>query len=174
MSIFTQEHLDIRDKYGTTQKANYWLNTLDTEKLDTRMIQLIKSIGYFFFATSSKDGRVNVNFKGSDNKKLLKVLDKNTIVFPDYNGNGILHSIGDIQTNPNVGLLIIDFSRDVRIKINGRATIIDDKSEIVKYLDIFDSFEFERLIKIDIDYVLPNCSNKLHVVRDDILAKELR
>lgn len=172
MNSFSNEHEKVREKYGTTDQANYWLEVLDTTKLDNFMIEMIENSSYFFLATASKDGKVNVNFKGSDNNKLLKVINQNTLIFPDFTGNGILHSIGDIQSNPNVGLLIIDFCNDRRIKINGKATIIDDKEMIISYLDIFDSFEIERLIKVDIEYVLPNCSNKLHVVRDEILNKE--
>lgn len=167
--MFTQEHINVRKKYNTSQQAQHWLDTLNTTKLNSAMIKMIENMNYFFFATSSKDGDVNVNFKGGSRQKLLKVLDPNTIIFPDFEGNGILHSIGDLQTNPNVGLLIIDFSKDKRIKINGQATIIDNKKEIVKYLDIFDSFEFNRVIKVKINYVIPNCSNNLHIVRDEIL-----
>lgn len=173
MDIFTQEHSMVRKMYETTEQADYWLNAIDTTKLSPFMMQVVEDVSYFFLATSSKDGRVNVNFKGGKKKKLLKVLDANRIIFADFDGNGILHSIGDIQTNPHVGLLIIDFCKDIRMKINGRATIIDDKEEISKYFDIFDSFEFRRLIRVDIEYVIPNCSSRLQVVREEILHSHM-
>jgi len=65
--------------------------------------------------------------------------------------------------------LIIDFLNDIRIKINGKAKIIDDKNEIINYLDIFDSFNFSRLIEVEIEYIIPNCSANLSVVRNSIL-----
>ncbi|MGE4463199.1 MAG: pyridoxamine 5'-phosphate oxidase family protein [Arcobacter sp.] len=169
MEIFTQEHLLAREKYGTTKQAELILENMDTRTPNDRMIKFIENMNYFFLATSSKDGRVNVNFKGTKSKSLIKFLDKNRLIFPDFDGNGILHSVGDIESNPYVGLLIIDFLNDIRIKINGKAKIIDDKNEIINYLDIFDSFNFSRLIEVQIEYIIPNCSANLSVVRNSIL-----
>ncbi|BAK73082.1 MULTISPECIES: pyridoxamine 5'-phosphate oxidase family protein [Arcobacter] len=169
MEIFTQEHLIAREKYGTTKQAELILENMDTRTPNDRMIKFIENMNYFFLATSSKDGRVNVNFKGTKSKSLIKFLDKNRLIFPDFDGNGILHSVGDIESNPHVGLLIIDFLNDIRIKINGKAKIIDDKNEIINYLDIFDSFNFSRLIEVQIEYIIPNCSANLSVVRNSIL-----
>ena len=169
MENFTQEHLFVREKYGTTKQAENIFENLDTTIPNDRMIKFIENMNYFFLATSSKDGKVNVNFKGTKSKILIKFLDNNRFIFPDFNGNGILHSIGDIESNSNVGLLFIDFSRDIRIKINGKAKVIDDKDVIISYLDLFDSFNFSRLIEVEIDYVIPNCSANLSVVRNSIL-----
>jgi uncharacterized protein len=168
MEIFTQEHIRVREKYGTTKQAENIFESLDTTAPNDKMIKFIEKMNYFFLATSSKEGRVNVNFKGTKAKRLIKFLDKNRLIFPDFDGNGILHSVGDIESNPHVGLLIIDFSKDIRIKINGRAKIIDDKDVIVRYLDLFDSFNFSRLIEVEIDYIIPNCSANLNVVRNSI------
>ena len=169
MENFTQEHLFVREKYGTTKQAENIFEYMDTTTPNDRMIKFIENLNYFFLASSSKDGKVNVNFKGTKSKILIKFLDNNRLIFPDFNGNGILHSVGDIVSNPNVGLLFIDFSRDIRIKINGKAKIIDDKDVIISYLDLFDSFNFLRLIEVKIEYIIPNCSTNLGVVRDSIL-----
>lgn len=169
MNIFTEEHLFVREKYGTTKQAENIFESMNTTTPNDRMIKFIENMNYFFLATSSKDGKVNVNFKGTKSKILIKFLDNNRLIFPDFNGNGILHSIGDIESNSNVGLLFIDFSRDIRIKINGKAKVIDDKDVIISYLDLFDSFNFSRLIEVEIDYVIPNCSANLSVVRNSIL-----
>lgn len=168
MEIFTKEHFSIREKYGTTKQAQNILENMDMTVPNEMIIKFIESMNYFFLATSSKDGRVNVNFKGTKSKKLLKFLDTNRLIFPDFNGNGILHSIGDIESNPYVGLLIIDFSRDIRIKINGKAKIIDNKELIISYLDIFDSFNFSRLIEVEIDYIISNCSENISIVRNSM------
>lgn len=65
-------------------------------------------------------------------------------------------------------MLIIDFANDLRLKINGKATIIDDKETIDKYLDILESYNISRLIEVDIEYVLPNCSQNLSVVKKSL------
>ncbi|WP_148624106.1 pyridoxamine 5'-phosphate oxidase family protein [Aliarcobacter cryaerophilus] len=169
MEVFTQEHIFVREKYKTTKQAENIFEYMNTTIPSDIMIKFIESMNYFFLATSSKDGRVNVNFKGTQSKILIKFLNKNKFIFPDFNGNGILHSIGDIESNPHVGLLFIDFSKDIRIKVNGRAKVIDNKELINSYLDLFDSFNYSKLIEVEIDYIIPNCSANLNIVRNSIL-----
>ncbi len=169
MDIFTQEHKDIREKNGTTKQVEYYLNTIASDEIDENLRFYLEGLRYFFFATSSKDGYTNVNFKGAKSNTLIKVLDKKRFIFPDYNGNGIFHSVGDIATNPKVALLCIDFLSDTRVKISGSAKIIDDNNELIKYRDIFDCYDVERVIEITVEYIIPNCSNQLSVVREQIL-----
>lgn len=166
--MFKKEHLQIREKYKTTDQANHWLNTTDTTYLSAGAITFVESMKYFFLATSSVDGMTNVNFKGTDGKGLIKVINPKKLIFADYDGNGILHSMGDIVSNPNIGMLVIDFAQDMRIKINGKATIIDNKEVIEKYLDVFESYNISRLIEVEIDYAIPNCSNNIAIVRESI------
>ena len=177
MDFFTQEHLNAREKYRTTDQADHWLNTIETTCLNRELsiylhedvVAFIERMPYFFFSTSSANGNSNVNFKGAEGSKLIKVLSDKKLVFPDYDGNGILHSIGDMGSNPNIGMLIIDFSRDIRLKISGKATVIDNDGEISKFMDYFESYNIARLIEVDIEYVIPNCSKNISVVRNQIL-----
>ncbi len=177
MDFFTQEHVDAREKYQTTEQANHWLNTIETTHLNKDLsiylkedvVGFIERMPYFFLSTSSANGNTNVNFKGAEGNRLIKVLNEKKLLFPDYSGNGILHAIGDINSNPNVGMLIIDFSKDVRLKISGKASIIDNKEEVATFLDYFETYDIERLIEVDIEHVIPNCSNNISVVRKHIL-----
>ncbi|MDF1881830.1 pyridoxamine 5'-phosphate oxidase family protein [Sulfurimonas sp. MAG313] len=171
MEFFTEEHIEVRKKYKTNDEANHWLNSIDTTYLNEFMITFIESMPYFFFATSSSNGNTNVNFKGSEGNTLVKVLSKNKLIFADYKGNGILHSVGDISSNPKVGMLFVDFNKDFRLKISGRAKVIDNELALNQYLDVFETFEMMRLIEVEIEYVIPNCSNKLSIVRQSILKE---
>ena len=65
---------------------------------------------------ASKDSQPNINFKGGA-KGFVHVLDKNTIIFPDLHGNGILHGINDMMENPHIAMLFIDFNTGVRCKL---------------------------------------------------------
>jgi len=64
----------------------------------------------------------NVNFKAAEN----------CLVLPGVN---------DIIENPNVAMLFIDFTQDIRYKISGIATIVDDKDTISQYLN-FKGFDY--------------------------------
>ncbi len=178
MNFFTEEHIKARETYTTTNQANHWLNTIDTTCLNKELslylqenpIEFIERMPYFFFSTSSSNGNTNVNFKGAKGSKLIKVLNNKKLIFPDYSGNGILHSVGDINSNPNVGMLIIDFNKNIRLKVSGKAYIIDDKEQIAQYFDYFETYDIARLIEVDIDYVIPNCSNNINVVKRHLLG----
>lgn len=79
---------------------------------------------YFFLATSNAQGECDCSFRGG--YPVVKVVDDQTIVFPDYPGNGAFQSMGNIVENPHVGMLFIDFERAIRIRVNGTARIVDD------------------------------------------------
>jgi len=170
--FFTQEHMEARAKYKTSDMAEHWLNSVDTTYLNQEMINFVESLSYFFLATSSANGNTNVNFKGSDGTPLVKVINSKRLVFADFKGNGILHSVGDIYSNPNIGMLFIDFNQDLRLKVSGKARVIDDERKLASYLDVFESYELARLIEVDIEYVIPNCSNKLSIVRESIIKNQ--
>ena len=69
-------------------------------------------------------------------------------------------------------MLFIDFITGVRYKVNGVATIIDDREELDKYLD-FRGFDYPtRIIKVDINYVIGNCSKNIDNVRREIVEYE--
>jgi len=165
--IFHTGHELARSKYNTKANADYWLEVLDTTKLNSAMIDMINEISYFFFSTASQDGQPNLNFKGGE-KGILHVVNDKKIVFPDLSGNGIMHSMGDLEVNNKVSLLIADFNQNARIKIIGTATVVYEDTYIHEYTKFFHNYKFDRLIIIDIKYVLPNCPKNLYVVRESI------
>jgi len=168
-NIFHQGHKQAREKYQTKANADYWLETLDTSRLNQEMIKFIENSSYFFFATASPDGQPNLNYKGGD-KGFLHVVNEKKLVFPNFSGNGILHSIGDLELNNKVSLLIPDFNQNARIKIIGTATVIYEDAYMSEYMDYFSRFTFDSLIVIDITYVIPNCPSNLHRVKESILS----
>jgi len=178
MNFFTEAHIKARETYNTIEQANHWLATIDTTCLNKELslylqedpVAFIERMPYFFFSTSSSNGNTNVNFKGSESGKLIKVLNSKKLIFPDYRGNGILHSVGDIHSNPNVGMLIIDFNKNIRLKISGKAAVIDEASQIEQYLDYFQTYDIARLIEVDIEYVIPNCSKNINIVKKHLFG----
>jgi hypothetical protein len=162
--IFHEGHNKARVKYGTQANADYWLKALDTTKLNSAMISMIENIPFFFFATASKDGQPNLNFKGGY-KGILHVVNSKRIVFPDLAGNGILHSMGDLEINNKVSILVADFNQNARLKIIGKATVISEDIYIHEYTKFFKQYNFDRLVIIDIEYVIPNCSKNMFTVK---------
>ena len=76
----------------------------------------------FFLATADEHGRPTCSYKGGD-PGFVRVLDPGALAFPNYDGNGMYLSMGNVLRNPEVGLLFIDFERGRRLRVQGSASI---------------------------------------------------
>ena len=83
----------------------------------------IESAIYFFLSTADAEGRPDCSFKGGP-AGFVRVTGPSELAFPDYDGNGMFKSLGNLLVNPNVGLLFIDLhERPRRLRVNGSATV---------------------------------------------------
>jgi uncharacterized protein len=82
----------------------------------------IESRILFFLATADAEGQPTCNLKGRP-PGFVRVAAPDELVFPDYDGNGMFLSIGNISVNPNIGFLFIDFEKPRRPRVNGAATV---------------------------------------------------
>src|SRR5437879_12765130 len=85
--------------------------------------QFIESLPYFFLATADARGRPDCSFKGGA-PGFVRVTGPSEIAFPDYDGNGMFKSLGNIIVNSDVGLLfIVMHDKPRRLGVNGRAVV---------------------------------------------------
>ncbi len=115
----------------------------------------IESRDMFFLATADAAGRPNCSYKGGD-PGFVRVIDETTIVFPNYDGNGMFLSFGNATVNPHVGLLFIDFESPKRLRLNGEAAIIraDPSCQRVK--------EAQFVVRVKVRELFPNCPRYIH------------
>jgi uncharacterized protein len=91
----------------------------------------IEAQPFFFIATASAEGHCDANFRGAERRPdgtlapAVKLIDPRKLVFPDYPGNGLFNSLGNIVENPHIGMLFINFEHQRRARVNGRASIIE-------------------------------------------------
>jgi predicted pyridoxine 5'-phosphate oxidase superfamily flavin-nucleotide-binding protein len=79
----------------------------------------------FFVATADSTGHPDCSYKGGL-PGFVRVVDDCTLAFPDYDGNGMYRTWGNVLVNPNVGLLFIDFQNPKRVRVNGTAKLTFD------------------------------------------------
>lgn len=85
----------------------------------------IESAPFFFLATADARGRPDCSFKGGM-PGFVRITGASELAFPDYDGNGMFRSLGNIASNGEVGLLFIAMGMaPKRLRVNGRATIAD-------------------------------------------------
>ena len=112
-------------------------------------IELIKNSKFFFIA-SSWNGYIDCNIKSGD-PGFVKIVEKGIIEYPEYDGNSMYRTAGNISKNPNVALLFLNFDgKSRRIRINGQATIHNDKKSLE------DHFGAKFVVRINCE-IYPNC-----------------
>lgn len=117
--------------------------------------EFIQRLDMFFLATADTEGRPNCSYKGGD-AGFVRVLDRNTLVFPNYDGNGMYLSTGNVRVNPYVGILFIDFLQPRRLRVNGTASRVERGTLPV------DFHEAQFLVKVLVREVFPNCPRYIH------------
>jgi predicted pyridoxine 5'-phosphate oxidase superfamily flavin-nucleotide-binding protein len=76
----------------------------------------------FFIATADAHGHPECSYKGGT-PGFVRPLDDGTLAIPDYDGNGMYRTWGNVLVNPHVGLLFIDFENPKPLRVNGTARL---------------------------------------------------
>lgn len=119
------EHL-LQQAYGTADRAERFYRDQVLDHLNPEMIEFVGRMEMAFIGTADAGGECDSTFRAGP-PGFLHVLDPERIAYPEYRGNGVLASLGNISENPHVAVLMIDFVRDlIGLHVNGRASIIDD------------------------------------------------
>jgi predicted pyridoxine 5'-phosphate oxidase superfamily flavin-nucleotide-binding protein len=106
---------------------------------------------YFFLATADNEGRPDCSFKGGA-PGFVRVTGPSELAFPDYDGNGMFKSLGNLQVNRSVGLLFIDMhERPRRLRVNGTATMSRDDPLLGRTLGA------QMIVRVAARAIFPNC-----------------
>ena len=109
----------------------------------------------FFIATADANGHPDCSYKGGL-PGFVRVLDEHTLAIPDYDGNGMYRSWGNVLVNPNVGLLFLDFEQAKRIRVNGVAQVSQDDPLRAEC----EGAAF--IVRVTATRIFPNCPRYIH------------
>jgi uncharacterized protein len=113
----------LQERYGTTQRAQQFYRNQVTGQLTPVMQQFIQRMEMAFIATSDGAGECDCSFRAGP-AGFIRVLDDRTIAYPEYRGNGVMASLGNILQNPHIGIFFADFTQDlIGLHVNGDASI---------------------------------------------------
>ncbi|QKV97714.1 pyridoxamine 5'-phosphate oxidase family protein [Streptomyces sp. NA02950] len=113
-------------RLGTADRADRFYDEQVLDHLNVRMREFIGRQEMFFLATADRHGECDSTFRAGP-PGFLRVIDERTVAYPEYRGNGVLASLGNIEENPHLGILMIDFLRDrIGLHVNGRARVVRD------------------------------------------------
>jgi hypothetical protein len=121
----TGEH-KLQCRYETSQRAERFYRDQVLDHLNPAMREFIARQDMAFIATSDGVGECDASFRAGT-PGFLHVIDERTIAYPEYRGNGVMASLGNLSENPHIGILMIDFVRDlIGLHVNGTASVEED------------------------------------------------
>ncbi len=141
-----------RAAYARMVEKGDWSDTVDD-----RLAAFIAERDSFYFGTASADGQPYIQHRGG-RAGFLKVLDESTLAFADYAGNRQYLSVGNLADNPKAFIFLMDYAGRRRLKIWGRARVVEDDRELIARLDD-DALDLtaERAIVFEIEAWDRNC-----------------
>lgn len=145
----------LQDQFDSRRIADRLEQVTVHTALNARDRDFITRSPMFFLATADADGRPDCSYKGGL-PGFVRVLDDRTLAFPDYDGNGMFRSLGNLRVNPHVGLLFIDFEHPSRLRIGGTATVRDDDPLLSEFPGA------QLLVRVAIERIFPNCPRYIH------------
>lgn len=129
------EH-DLQRRFGTTERAQRFYEHEMLDHLNDRMREFVGRQEMMFVASADSGGECDCTFRAGP-PGFVRVLDPRRVAWPEYRGNGVLASLGNVSENPQVGLLFVDFFRDIiGLHVNGYATIVEHGAMVASYPDL--------------------------------------
>lgn len=149
--MYHQGQRELQDWAGSRALADRLDETLRRERFNDADKALVEAAPFFFLATADAQGRPDCSFKGGP-EGFVRIAAPDRLVFPDYDGNGMFRSLGNIKVNPAVGLLFMRVGeKPARLRINGTAALTFDAAELAAVPGA------QALVVVTPTDIFPNC-----------------
>lgn len=164
----SQGERTLQEKSNTTKRANAFYHNQMIDFLNEDMQHFISQQSFIFMSTSDGKGNCDSTFKAGD-KGFIYIIDEKQIMYPEYRGNGVMASLGNISENPHIGLLFMDFlEHHIGLHVNGAAEIIENdalyeilEGSIVDELTEQHEGRAERWVLITVHEAYIHCSKHI-------------
>lgn len=161
----------LQKSFETTKDALAFYNKQVITHLSKLMQDLIKKQEMMFISTADSKGECDASFRAGI-QGFVMVLDEHYLLYPEYKGNGVMASMGNMHENPNIGLLFLDFfETKVGLHVNGKSSIIlkeNLQSSLEKYPEAYnyltenpDTFKVVSYVLVEVEEAYIHCS--LHI-----------
>ena len=153
--MFHDGNRTLQAQFDTERLADRLSDAVVKDRISANDEAFIERMDMFFLATVDDQGHANCSYKGGE-PGFVRVIDDTTIAFPNYDGNGMYLSMGNVLRTKQVGLLFIDFENRWRMRLNGEATI-DAKDPLMAEYP-----EAQFIVRVKAREVFPNCPRYIH------------
>jgi uncharacterized protein len=158
-TLFDDHHRELQRRFDTERLADRIEQRLCHDRLSDDDRAFIARLDMFFLATVNAAGQPSCSYKGGD-AGFVRCVDAGTIVFPNYDGNGMYLSMGNVAATTQVGMLFIDFARPQRLRVHGAARIVSADAVAPPYAGA------QFLVSVAVQQVFPNCPRYIHTMQE--------
>ncbi len=156
MSIhYAPDSRRLQDRFDTRRLADRLAEVRAHDRFTEADQAFIEARDMFFLATVARDGRPTCSYKGGD-PGFVTVVDDRTLAFPNYDGNGMYLSMGNIDGSGQVGMLFIDFEARRRMRVDGEAELAHGHALMARYP------ESQFIVLVHARAIFPNCPRYIH------------
>jgi len=156
--LYNDGDRSLQDRFDTRRLADRIGERLVVDRIDDEDRAYIEGRDMFFLSTVDHRGYPTCSYKGGD-PGFVRVLDERTIAFPNYDGNGMYLSTGNVLNGGKVGMLFIDWEHPSRLRIHGDASI--DFGDPLRAT--YPAAQF--VVRVRVNEVFPNCPRYIHRYR---------
>jgi predicted pyridoxine 5'-phosphate oxidase superfamily flavin-nucleotide-binding protein len=148
----------LQDRFDSRRIADRLVEVTLHQEITEHDRDFIEHCDMFFLASVDPEGRPDCSYKGGM-PGFVRVLDEHTLAFPDYDGNGMFRSLGNVLAHPPVALLFIDFEHPNRLRVHGNATIDPEDPLLLQYPGA------QLIVRVAVERIFPNCPRYIHKMR---------
>ena len=146
---------ELQDRFDTRRLADRLDERLGRAFFTDEDRAFIQSRPMFFLASADAQGRPDCSYKGGV-PGFVRITADDELAFPSYDGNGMFRSLGNLVVNSSVGMLFIDFESPRRLRVNGRATLVEGDPLQAE----FDGAQL--IVRVHATLIFPNCPRYIH------------
>ena len=155
MAFYTEAQRKLQDEFESRRLADAVARAAVADELNDMHAAFISSRDFFFLSTVNADGEPTVSYKGGG-VGTVTVVDRHTLCFPAYDGNGMFLSLGNIEATQKIGLLFIDFETPNRVRVQATACVERDDPLLPNYPGAL------AVVRAHVDKVFVNCARYIH------------
>jgi uncharacterized protein len=151
--------------YGTETRARRFYTDQVRDRLLPTMVAFVQRMELVFVASADGRGECDASLRAGP-PGFIHVLDARTLAYPEYRGNGVHASLGNISENGHVGLLMVDFVDDlIGLHVNGTARIAEAAEFAAEFPHVPDDDERppERWVVVEVEEAYIHC--RKHIPR---------
>jgi hypothetical protein len=156
--IYHDGSRQLQDEFDTHRLADRLDEAIVQDSILPSDKDFIERLDMFFIATVDERGHANCSYKAGE-PGFVRVLDEHNLAFPNYDGNGMYLTMGNILKTRQVGMLFIDFENQKRMRLNGEATLHRDDALMQEYP------EAQFIVHVRAREVFANCPRYIHKMK---------